>query len=47
MVRGTGGIRHVSVTPVEGKIGSYVGYNVTEIRKDFRYKYGFLESLKE
>ncbi|EKD29437.1 MAG: Membrane-associated zinc metalloprotease, partial [uncultured bacterium (gcode 4)] len=25
----------------------YVGHNVTEIRKDFRYKYGFLESLKE
>ena len=33
--------------PENGKIGSFVGYNVTEIRKDFRYKYGFLESIKE
>lgn len=24
-----------------------MGHNITEIRKDFRYKYGFLESLKE
>lgn len=47
VVRGTGGVRHVSVIPESGKIGSYVGYNVTEIRKDFRYKYGFLESLQE
>lgn len=30
-----------------GKIGSYVGYNITEIRKDFQYKYGFFESIKE
>ena len=35
------------MTPLGGKIGSYVGYNVTEIRKDFRYKYGFVESLKQ
>lgn len=40
-------MRTVPVTPENGKIGSYVGYNVTDIRKDFRYKYGFLESLKE
>ena len=39
--------RHVSVTPESWKIGSYVGYNITEIRKDFRYKYGFLEAIKE
>lgn len=47
VVRGTGGVRHVTVTPESGKIGSYVGYNVTELRTDFRYKYGFLESIKE
>lgn len=33
--------------PKDGKIGSYVGYNVTDIRKDFRFKYGFLESIKQ
>jgi len=48
IVRGTGGIiRNITITPENGKIGSYVGYNVTEIRKDFRYKYGFIESIKE
>lgn len=47
VVRGSGGVRTVLVTPEGGKIGSYVGYNVTEIRKDFRYKYGFIDSLKE
>lgn len=47
VVRGTGGVRHVSVTPQDGKIGSYVGYNVTDIRKDFRYKYGFFQSIQE
>lgn len=40
-------MRTVSVTPENGKIGSYVGYNVTEIRKDFRYKFGFTESIKQ
>ncbi|OIP53626.1 hypothetical protein AUK10_02185 [Candidatus Gracilibacteria bacterium CG2_30_37_12] len=47
VVRGTGGTRTISVTPVDGKIGSYVGYNVTEIRKDFQYKYSFFEAIKE
>lgn len=47
VLRGTGWIRTVSVIPKDGKIGSYVGYNVTDIRKDFRYKYGFLESIKQ
>jgi len=48
IVRGTGGIiRNITITPENGKIGSYVGYNVTEIRKDFRYKYGFIESYKQ
>ncbi len=35
------------MTPEDGKVGSYVGYNVTEIRKDFRYRYGFFESIQE
>ena len=43
----TWSIRHISVTPESWKIGSYVGYNVTEISKDFRYKYGFMEAFKE
>lgn len=44
---GTIDVRTVSVTPENGKVGSFVGYNVTDIRKDFRYKYGFLESIRE
>jgi len=47
MLRWTGGTRTVSVTSKDGKIGSYVGYNITDIRKDFRYKYSFFESIKE
>ncbi|MDD5197637.1 MAG: site-2 protease family protein [Candidatus Gracilibacteria bacterium] len=47
VVRGSGGVRTLSVTPEDGKVGSYVGYNVTEIRKDFRYRYGFFESIQE
>lgn len=35
------------MTPEHGKIGSYVGYNVTNIDKNFRYQYGFLESIRE
>lgn len=40
-------IKTLSILPQDGKIGSYVGYNVTDINKDFRYKYGFLESIGE
>jgi len=40
-------IKTVSILPQDGKIGSYVGYNVTDINKDFRYKYGFFESIGE
>lgn len=47
IVRWTGGTRNISVTAENGKIGSYVGYNVIEIRKDFQYKYSFLEAIKE
>ncbi|MDD2891544.1 MAG: M50 family metallopeptidase [Candidatus Gracilibacteria bacterium] len=47
ILQGTGGVRTVSVTPENGKIGSFIGYNITEIRKDFRYKYGFFESIKQ
>lgn len=46
-VRWTDGTRNVSVTADKGKIGSYVGYNVIEIRKDFQYKYSFFEAIKE
>lgn len=35
------------MTADKGKIGSYVGYNVIEIRKDFQYKYSFFEAIKE
>ncbi|MDP2104204.1 MAG: M50 family metallopeptidase, partial [Candidatus Gracilibacteria bacterium] len=40
-------IKTVSILPQDGKIGSYVGYNVTDINKNFRYQYGFLESIGE
>ncbi|EKD29497.1 MAG: hypothetical protein ACD_78C00383G0001, partial [uncultured bacterium (gcode 4)] len=40
-------IKTVSILPQDGKIGSYVGYNVTDINKNFRYKYGFFESIGE
>lgn len=40
-------VKTLSILPQDGKIGSYVGYNVTDINKDFRYKYGFLESIGE
>ncbi|EKD44795.1 MAG: peptidase M50, partial [uncultured bacterium (gcode 4)] len=33
-VQWSGGIRTLLITPEDGKIGSYVGHNVTEIRKD-------------
>lgn len=46
-LRWTGGVRHVFITPEAGRIGSYIGYNVVEIRRDFRYKYGFFEALQE
>lgn len=38
--------RSLQVTPKDGKIGSYVGYNVVDVDKGFRYKYGFLEAIK-
>lgn len=47
VVRWSGGVRTVSITSDAGKIGSYVGYNITEIRKDFHYKYSFFESIRE
>ncbi|MBP8016812.1 site-2 protease family protein [Candidatus Gracilibacteria bacterium] len=46
-IKRKGKILDISLTPIDGKIGSYVGYNVTELKKDFVYKYGFFDSFKE
>lgn len=40
-------VKTLSILPQDGKIGSYVGYNVTNIDKNFRYKYGFFSSIEE
>lgn len=36
----------IMVRPENGKIGSYVGYNVIETDRNFRYKYGFFEAIR-
>ncbi|MDD2487372.1 MAG: M50 family metallopeptidase [Candidatus Gracilibacteria bacterium] len=36
-----------NITPVGGKVGSYVGYNIKNLNKDFKYKYSLKESIRE
>lgn len=43
--RGKDEIRTISVLPENGKVGSYVGYNITGINRDFRYRYGFFGAI--
>ena len=38
---------HLSVLPSEGKIGCYVGFNITKKNEDFQYKFSFFESIRE
>lgn len=43
---GTGGARVVSLTPQNGKIGSYIGYRYLSVNKEFKLQYSFSDSLQ-
>lgn len=43
---GTGGERNINLTPENGKVGMYIGYSNLDINRNYKEKYGAVESLQ-
>ncbi|MDD2693360.1 MAG: M50 family metallopeptidase [Candidatus Gracilibacteria bacterium] len=46
VLSGTGGERNVNLTPENGKVGMYIGYSNLDVNRNYKEKYGAVESLQ-